>query len=398
MTLSDRFRIIFAFILTCTIAGCQRDEPGVLPDVVFRFEVSESFLNARFQSVVIISDFNGNVLATEKLNHIGTHELVFPQEKDETYHVTIFDGAASFTTFAFLSPSTYALDFTERDYPGHAGTLSIFSQGLTVQPSGKHVSFYYNKSNSELELWLSRDSTDLFMYLEPFPFDEPRYLYMPVVKKGEAISVDMRSDTHKYSRIESTVQNTSGTNIFLFGDHDLDEGKMEYFLSRSGPYPAGPQNIDIPSVNSPQVEYYRTVFSSFDGHMYTSNDKQIATTQKFLTTKQSRLETGPSSVFYSIESDAVICEWSGFASISGISWRILSTPGINVKVNLPQFPPSFRNVYNLSGMETLKFSTVTLSKDSRFPSYLENVMQYYFRDQRNSVVPYETIQQSIILN
>lgn len=397
MTLASSSKIVISFIgLILLIAGCERDEPEVLPRLSFKLNVSDNFLRNRFQTVAIISDFHGNVLAIGKLNHAGIHEFEFPQEKDHTYHLTLFDGNVSFTTYSSLSPATtYSLDVNETKYPGNAGTHSVFTQGHHLQPSGKNVSFYHNKANDMIELWLTKDSSDLFIYVEPFPSDGPRYTYLPVIKKSESTTIDINSLHKSFNLVPAALVNNSGTNIFLYGDTVLTEQKMQYFFSRSGPYTAGTHNMYVPPLNDgPKISYYRTVFSSFDGHTYTSTDKNIATQQKQLTTTVSRpIETDPLSVFYSIESDATIIEWS--ASGTNIHWRILSQPGINMKINFPQLPQSFRNGYTLGDQRTLKFSSATLTKDSRFPSYFETVTRYYLRDQKNLSTPHEKIQQTI---
>jgi hypothetical protein len=373
--------------------SCEREEPVPPQQVAIKLNVTENFWKYKYNYIAILSDFEGNVLVIDYLNYKGAHELMLPQPVDGTFHLTLFDGYTSFTTYAFLPLGDYILDFKEPQYYNNAGKHALFFPEQTVQPSGKDIYFSYLKTANEAELWMSNAVSDLYLYYERPPNNSPGYVYLPEIRVNESTSIDANVDGKNFEQLPVSIQNSSGTNIFLYGDNDADEETMRYILSRSGPLPAGPATMNVPKTGEPQVSHYRTVFSSFDGNTYTHTGETIATVQKQLIANIQNLETNAFSAFYTIAGEVTAVDLS--ASGTNFSWRILSPPGINIKINLPKLPLEFRNGYDLNMMGTLEFSTANLLKDSRFPTYMDLVREHFLRDQHPQATPYELIEKSV---
>ncbi|HEY0769584.1 MAG TPA: hypothetical protein VGD31_04560 [Sphingobacteriaceae bacterium] len=393
MSLSSSIKVCFVLALVAfSLSGCERDEPAELLEATFRINVTENFINFRHNSVLIISDFSGNVLTIDHLNYKGMHELMVTQTADDRFHLTIFDGYSVFKTFTFLPEGEYVIDMAEPHYYSDEGRHTVRANEPFIQPSGIGILYGYLKAPGEAEVYLTAPTSDLYVYFENLP-TQFGYYYLPEIRANESTTLQEVAAPKAFNKLPVTLQSLQGTNIWLYGDNDADEAQMRYLLSRSGPLPPGPGMMNVPAEGEPSVKFYRTVFSGADGHMYTHTGENIERVQKRLITSVQRIETNAASVFYSITSDASVIEWS--ASGINFHWTVFSQPGENIKINLPKLPLSFRNGYDLNMMETLEFANARLTKDSRFSNYFDLVRRYHFQDEHPAVTPYFQIQQAM---
>ena len=362
-------RLIVLLLSTLSVIGCEEDETA-LENTQFRINGSDEFIEKHPQSVVIISDYQGEVLVTLELDATGLHELQVPGRGDGVYHITVFDGKTSFQTFTFVAPDEFSIDVLKSQTGTPMGSHFLLLEDLSISAfvSGQNVEYFHGLSNENIELAFTQSSSDLYLFYEKN--SEPRFLYYPSLSVNGSTTItatDFENGQTFSTRTATLTPNLGGPKITLSGSVEPDSRKMEYFLSRNN----GGSQIFIPDMLMSKLKFFSTTFLA-KGNTYTLVGPEIASRQKVLTVQGVTVKPNPpNSLFYSMETSGAVLKC--LASAPTFSWIVLSPPGRNVTVRLPKLAQEFLDRYGLSDLQTLRFESAAIIKDTRFDSYQELV-------------------------
>jgi hypothetical protein len=334
--------------------------------------VSDQFVFVNHLYLLILSDYQGEVLAIQRLSSKGPHELQIPERDDGVYHATIFDGKNSFQTYAGINPDDYFIDFP-RNSSGNAsvGKHSVFFKDPSITnriASTSNLAYSTYISNEQLDLNLSEPVSDLYIYFKKN--NEFRYLYYPDISVGQSTTVDASSFSQgeKPERLPIDLTDADNLTTISFGASGEVNGKrIGYFLSETGPFETESAYVNIPTVLVSKFSTFSTMFQTGTGSQYLYVGPTPASKFKKFEFSADNVSANSESIFYSIAGDATYVNWN--ASGTNCSWSVFSNMGTNVRINLPKLPSEITVGYGLNTLNTLRFSEALLHKDTRFSSY-----------------------------